>query len=233
MRVSSVSDRKIEDLTKTGLAQDEFVPFEHFARMMRKWWAIVLVAILGGLTGFGVHQFQPPLYEAQATFLASIDFNKVDLLHPPAPTPAPYQFTQYDEDISLVVVESSLRYVVPQVVEYARTIGLQVDSNTLLNQTTIERENAYWMLRFRSTDPVKVQKIVDYWADLGFADLQAKQKAGQLPSYIFFDLIQKADLPGSPRYFRTNVFVLAGAVIGLLVGVVLVNLPITWRRKGF
>ena len=57
-------------------------------------------------------------------------------------------------------------------------------------------------------------------------NLQANQKAGQIPPYIFFHLDQLADLPKTPMYFQTNSFVLAGTVIGLVVGILAVNLAI-------
>ena len=206
----------------------EFVPLDYFDRFFRFWWVLVACAVIGGAIGFFIHLSRPPIYEVQAVFMASIDFNKIDFMHPPAPTPAPYNLTQYDEDITLVLVESSLRQVVPQVVAFAQQNGWPFDASSLLNQSTIEREHAYWYLRFRNRDPVLAQKLVNYWAQAGFADLQTKQKDGKLPPYFFYDLVQLAELPKTPTYFQTNAFVFAGTIIGLMAGILLVNLPF-WK----
>ncbi len=210
----------------------EFVPLDYLDKFLRLWWVLIACAVIGGGIGFLIHLSKPPIYEAQAVFMGSIDFNKIDFMHPPAPTPAPYQLTQYDEDITLVLVEASLRQVVPQVVTYAQQNGWPFDAAGLLNQSTIEREHGFWYLRFRSQDPALAQKLVNYWAQAGFADLQAKQKDGKLPPYLLYDLVQLAQLPKNPTYFQTNAFVFAGAVIGLLAGILLVSLPIWKLRRG-
>ena len=211
--------------------QEEFEPFEHISRVVAFWWIIVLCGVLGGAAGFLVHVFKAPVYEAQAVFMASIDFNKVDFKNQPKTNQTPYQFTQYDEDISLVVVEASLRQVEPQVVAFAQQNGLNLDVPGLDHISTIERKHGYWELRYRSPDPALAQKMVNYWAQAGFADLKAKQTANKLPPYIFFDLVSLAELPKTPVYFQTNVFVLAGIVIGLAAGIFQVNMPFIKPRQ--
>jgi uncharacterized protein involved in exopolysaccharide biosynthesis len=208
----------------------ELIALEHFERMTHYWWLILAAALIGALLGFAINRARPPIYEAQAVLTANIDFNKVDFLHPPTPTPPPYKLTQYDEDLSLETVKASLLSVVPQVVEFAQQNGLSLDANDLMAQSTIERLNALWELRFRSANPVTAQKIVNYWAQAGYEDLQARQKSGRLPAYVLFDLIQKADLTASPTYFQTNVFVLAGGLIGIIAGIFIVNFVIKGSR---
>jgi uncharacterized protein involved in exopolysaccharide biosynthesis len=210
----------------TSAESKELIPLEQFTRIVRYWWLVVLVAVLGGMVGFIISRIKPPVFEAKAVFMASIDFNKIDFYHLPDGTPAPYKLTQYDEDISLVVVEASLRGVIPQVVAFAQQNGLKLDANQLEAQSTIERKNAYWEVRFRNSNPILTQKIVNYWAEQGFVDLKAKQQAGKLPVYIFFDLIQLAELPDQPIYFQTNILVLAGCLIGLVVGIMVLNFPL-------
>lgn len=212
---------------------EEFEPFEHISRTVTLWWVIVLCAVLGGAAGFVVHRFKPPLYEAKAVFMTSIDFNKLDFMNLPKTNHVPYQFTQYDEDVSLVVMQVALLQVKPQVLAYAQANGWPIDAATLDGLSTIERKHAIWELRFRYSDPALAQKLVNYWAQTGFADLQAKQKANQLPPYIFFDLIQLAELPKSPTYFQTNSLVLAGIVIGLVTGIFFVNMPFINPRKNY
>lgn len=201
---------------------DEFVPLDHFYRILQLWWGIVLLTVIGAGIGYLLHLSKPSLYEAKATFMASIDYNKIDFEQF---TPSPYELTQYDEDISLAMVDVSLRRVLPQVVTFAQQNGLDVDIEGLLDHTVIERQHAFWIVRVRDPNPERAQKITNYWANLAYADLRAQEKAGQLPVYIFFDLIQLAELPKTPTYLQINQFVFAGAVIGLIAGVILVNLP--------
>jgi len=208
----------------------EFEPLEHISRILTLWWVIVLCAVLGGAAGLIIHQFKPPLYEAQAVFMASIDFTKIDFSRSLLPS-NPYQFSQYDEDISLALVEASLRHVEPQVVTFAQNNNLAMDVGAIEDMSTIERKHAFWYLRFRSSDPAIAQKVVNYWAQTGLADLKTKKAANLLPVYIFFDLNQLADLPSRPTYFQTNSFVLAGIVIGLIFGLFLVNIPIGKIRR--
>jgi uncharacterized protein involved in exopolysaccharide biosynthesis len=204
------------------LSDDEFVPLDRFYRIVRFWWVVVLLAVIGGIFGYMVHRAKPELYEAQATFMASIDLNKVDF---EKLTPVPYEFTQYDEDISLVVVEASILQSTPQVVTFAQQNGLGIDKDGLMSLSVIERKHGYWFIRFRDPNPDMAQKIVNYWAKLAYADLQVKQKAEQIPPYIFFDLIQLAELPKTPTYLKTNQLVFAGTALGLVIGILLVNLP--------
>jgi hypothetical protein len=206
-------------------ASNEFVPVVHLNRLIRWWWLVFGLAVIGGVVGLVVHRLKPPQYEAQAVLLASIDFNKIDFMHPPEPTPVPYQLTQYDEDLNLAVVEAALRVVIPQVVAFANQNGLALDANSLMEHAIIERHHAFWYLRFRENDPALVQAVTNYWMDAGYAALQDWQKNGKMPTYIFFELVQKAELPTAPTFFHTNSFVLAGSMIGLVAGIILVNLP--------
>jgi hypothetical protein len=202
----------------------EFVPIENFKRILKFWWLVLLLSIAGGITGFIIHRQKPPVYEATAVFMASIDFNKIS---------TPYTLTQYDEDISLVTVEVVLKQALPSVEAFIKETNLSVATNVLLSQYVIERQNAYWELRFRYSDPVVAQKIVNFWAQLAMVRLQDWQKSGQMPPYIYFTLVQLATLPDHPVYFTTNSMVLSGSLIGLIAGVLVVNLPfLSVKKKG-
>ena len=214
-----------------AMLSEEFSPLDKFNQTLRFWWVIVLFMLGGGVSGFVIARFKPPLYEAHAVFAASIDFNKIDFMHPPDGSPPPYKLTQYDEDISLVWVEVSLREVIPQVAVFAQQNGWGLGEAAILGQASIERKHAYWELHFRSADPMVAQKIANYWAQQAYADLQAKQKIGALPAYLIFDLVQLAQLPSQPMYFRTNALVLASGLIGLLMGALGVNLPFRRRKS--
>jgi uncharacterized protein involved in exopolysaccharide biosynthesis len=208
----------------------DFEAHDHISPMLALWWVLVICSVIGGVAGHIVNRFKPPVYEARAVLMASIDFNKIDFFYSES-TPPPPQFSEGDENLSLNIVGVSLTDVEPQVVTYAQQSGILIDAALLKGQSTIERKHAYWNVSFRHPDPAVAQDIVNYWAQQALADLQAKQKMNQLSPYIFFDLIQLADLPKSPKYFRTNWFVLTGGVIGLVIGIFLVSLPLNRSRK--
>ena len=208
----------------------DFEAYDHLSPTLALWWVLVICSIIGGVAGYIMHRFKPPVYEARAVFMASIDFNKVDFSYFESTTP-PHQFSEADENNSLELVRASLLNVEPQVVTYAQQKGLLIDAVLLKGQSTIERKHALWDVYFRYPDPTVAQDIINYWAQQALEDLQAKQKMNQLPPYIFFDLIQLADLPKNPTYVNTNSFVLAGGVIGLVVGIFLVNLPLNRSRQ--
>jgi uncharacterized protein involved in exopolysaccharide biosynthesis len=211
---------------------DELVPFDFFTRLIHSWWLVVLLAFIGGGAGLLVHNFRPPVYEAQAVLTASIDYNKINFLRPPAgSTPVPYQFSQYDEDLALSAIDASLQQVIPQVISYAQKSGSVMDADTFAAQSTVERRHAIWDVRYRSSDPAFAQKVVNYWAQQGFADLKVKRSEGTLEPYITFDLVQLADLPTKPAYLQTNTFVFAGGILGLIAGLLAVNLPFFGAKK--
>jgi uncharacterized protein involved in exopolysaccharide biosynthesis len=201
----------------------EFVPVENLKRMLKFWWLVLLLSIAGGIFGFIIHRQKPPLYEAKVVFMASIDFNKLP--------PPPYTLTQYDEDITLVLVEVAIRQSLPTVSGYVLDNHLMTDPDLVHDQSSIERQNAYWELRFRYSDPVVAQNVTNYWAQQAFTLLQDWQKSGQMPAYLFFDLVQLATLPSRPVYFETNKMVLAGGLVGLMAGVLIVNFPFLNRKK--
>jgi hypothetical protein len=199
----------------------ELIPLDNFKRMLKFWWLVLLFSIVGGIVGYIIHRQKPPLYEAKAIFMASIDFNKIS---------PPYTLTQYDEDISLVNVEVALIEARSSVSSYVLTNNFFSDPNLLLYQSVIERKNAYWELRFRYSDPIVAQNITNYWAHQALILLQEWQKSDQMPSYLYFDLVQLATLPDRPVYFETNKMVMAGSLIGLLSGLLIVNFPLLNKK---
>jgi hypothetical protein len=210
---------------------EEFIPMDYFSWVARWWWVAVLCAILGGFFGFLFSRLQPPVYEAQAVFTATLDYNKIDFMHFPVTTPSPYKMTQYDEDLALSVVNASLVLVIPQVVSFAQQNGINIDLPEFKILSTIERKNAFWDVRFRSNDPAVAQKIVNFWAQQGFADMQIKQNANKIPNYVLFDLVELADLPKVPAYFQTNSAVLMGGVVGLVLGFILMNFRLSRFKR--
>jgi hypothetical protein len=201
--------------------ESEFYPLDALKRLMRLWWLLALTGILGGLVGFGFHRLNRPVYESQAVYQASLDFTQASQFI----KPNDLSLSQYDEDIALEAVHAALLEVQPAVAAAANKQGISLPLNQFMTNSTVEREHAFWMVRYRNTDPKVAQEVVSLWTNTATQAMQAYQKDGRMKQYVFFELVSPASLPSQPTYFRTNQVVLAGGLAGLVIGILLTNLP--------
>lgn len=198
---------------------DELILVERFQRLLARWWLLVIAALAGALIGYLFNMLRPPVYEATARFYVSIDSSKTaHLLDQPL-------MYQYDEDMALAATEHILRdALVREIVsEAALKEGIQVAPADLLVDGHIERKHAFWELSYRNPDPGVAQKVVNLWAETGYKSMLAWKENGMLVDYIVFNEFTPADLPEEPVLFDRNSLMLAGAVLGLIAGVVLAN----------
>ncbi len=75
------------------------------------------------------------------------------------------------------------------------------------------------------------QQMVNEWAEMGYIDMQAKQANGDYPNYVSVQLTEHANYPLMPTNFRQRELSLAGGVIGLVIGVLALNLPFFSLKK--
>jgi hypothetical protein len=205
----------------------EFVPLDAFIRAMRLWWLVALLGILGGVSGFVFHRLRPPLYESQAVYHASLDFNQAGQFI----KPNDLSLSQYDEDLALEAVHAALIAVEPLVITGIQQQNINLDLDTLQKNSIIERDHAYWKIRFRHTDPIIAQKVVAMWTDAGTRVMGVFQKEGTMKPYVIYQLVSPASLPTQPTYLKTNQVVLAGGLIGLVAGILLTSLNLPFIRK--
>jgi uncharacterized protein involved in exopolysaccharide biosynthesis len=198
----------------------EIITLDEFQRTLNLWWLVALVTIFGGVAGFAFRYIAPPAYESKATFHVAVDFTNT-VLNKPEMAPARI----YDEDQSMQTVQVAFLEAIPQVVAYAKSLGTPLDDNSFGQNSSIERMLALWDIRFRDKDPVIAQKIVNQWAILSLNNLDQKKLSGALKPYLSYELVNKASLPIKPSYFQTNILVLAGCIIGLVIGIALTNFP--------
>lgn len=189
---------------------NEFVPVDHFYRIVRLWWVVVLWVLIGGLMGYIVHLSHPPLYEATASLYVGIDFDKVE----------GGPLTQYDEDMVLSIVRQA--FFAPEVrdamisSEEYQSSGLDIYQWS--QAIKVEREHAFWKIRASLTNPEMAQIMVNKWAELGYQYLYSLRENGDLPNYILLEPPIPAELPLKPKNFGLNQLVLAGSLIGFIVG---------------
>ncbi|HPH98195.1 MAG TPA: hypothetical protein PKW33_18700 [Anaerolineaceae bacterium] len=200
-------------------------PSDLLTAALRWWWVLVLAAILGGAGGFVFERLQPPLYEARAAINGNLLFDSIGVCVPTpapppegAPTPTPFSLTQYDEDMALAVIQDSLVEVMPQAAALAN-----MDQPTFLQNAIVERKHNLWEVRFRHADAQTAQQVTNAWLRLGLQRLEEKRASGRVRPYVTYSLQEEAALPTTPTYYRTNLLVLCGTLIGLLAGVVFLS----------
>ncbi len=199
------------------MALDEFNPYKYFMNLLRYWWVVFLAALLGGVVGFIFFQFHPPIYEATATYLVTID-----------QTQFPFQgvredLIQYNEDLAINTTGGILLStpVLNQVVDQLKAAGKTITTTELLQNYTIERKQETWELRYRSQVPLDAQAVVNAWAQVGYQALLANQASGKVPKFVIFQPPSQASIPTEPVVYGLNKLILAGALIGLVMGIII------------
>ncbi len=158
---------------------DAFSPYDFTRRMLRYWKLVILVMIVGGLTGWLVHLSQPPMYESQAAI--SFAFNVVRY----GPLP------QMDEDYAMgaagaIIATSPVpEYVYQQALQH----GIGALSQYPVGQTVfIERKSFQWVIRVRNADPQAAAFIANTWAGRAYQELlaasQHAERADSLRIYL-------------------------------------------------
>ena len=199
---------------------NEFSPYNYFIRLIDFWWVVALATFIGGLFGFIFFQLNPPIYEATATYTVTIDLETFPIQD------FPQDMLQYNEDMALNTTKSILLSpeVRQQVVTSVNEQGISLTPEELVKNYTIERKHDIWELRYRSENPQDAQTIANTWADLGYQAMLASQQAGKMPAYVVFEAPSLATTPQEPVIYDRNRLIIAGAVIGFILGVLTTSL---------
>ncbi len=125
------------------MTSNEFSPYVQFNRVMNLWWLIAVATILGGAFGYLFYQLHPPVYEATATYIVTIDLNRFPIQG------MREDLIQYNEDLALNTTQDAL-FSLPvrdNVITQAKSLGLSLSPFDLLKDSTIERKQDVWELR--------------------------------------------------------------------------------------
>lgn len=199
------------------MTSNEISPYEYFNRVMGLWWIVLIATILGGALGFVFHSLHPPVYEATATFFVTIDQNRF-----------PFQglgenIIQYNEDMAVNTTEGALisTEVRDNVITQVETFGISLNAYNLLKNSTIERKHDIWELRYRSENPADAQTVVNTWAKIGYQAMLSWQETGKAPDFVVFQPPTEAPVPQEPVLYGRNNLMLAGAMIGFIIGILI------------
>ncbi len=189
---------------------NELYPLKVFEHWMRYWWLPVIACLLGGLCGYAIHLSHPPVYEATATFYAALDLNKI----------APLDLTENEEDLALEQMSAALfsAQTIQALQKATAGQGLNIDYSRLYTDATVERQHAFWNVRYRSGDPRLSQAFVNTWVEVGYTTIQTWQKSGLIKPYIIIDPPTPAPLPQQPVNYEQSRLILAGSLVGFIIG---------------
>jgi len=142
--------------------ENKFKPLDILQSITRRWWVTVLCMVIGGLCALLLTRFILPVYETSASFSVTIDYTRTGAL-------SDVQEDQAMRGIGYVitsdeVIESVVKEVKSQQSDYSR-IQFEKDS-------TLDREEFRWTLRYRSTDPALAEKVAIIWADTSNSIIQ-------------------------------------------------------------
>lgn len=202
------------------MTSNEFSPYEYFNRVIGLWWLVALATFLGGAFGYLFYHLHPSEYEATATYIVTIDLNRF-----------PFQgvredLIQYNEDLAVNSTQNALlsQEVLDKLITQLKTLGISLTKNDIIKNSTIERKQDVWELRYRSQDPLVAQKIVDTWSEIGYQAMLSWQESGKTPDYVIFQSPTQADIPQEPVVYDRNKVILAGALIGFIFGILITTL---------
>lgn len=211
--------------------RDVIDPVSSFNNLIKSWWKILSITVLGGLIGLLISFVLPPKYQAEAIFHASIDFTQINYENMVGEYGDPLVWTQFEEDLALQAVERVILKRTKWAFEYAQSLDPDITGEEFQDSTQIQRYLAKWYLRFRHEDPQVAQLIVNFWAEEAVEELKAAQDAGVLESFVIVDLTSLADLPSRAIYHNRNVLVLAGTFTGLFIGIFVVDFSQRYLRR--
>jgi capsular polysaccharide biosynthesis protein len=194
---------------------DEIIPLIYFYRIKNLWWLAVLATLLGGLIGFLFSMAHGPIYEATATFVLNVDMSKFPQ----------FPLEHQDEELALYNIQTAILdpQTLNQVIQEASSQQIPLTQKELLTNYSMERRLTIWELRYRDPDAATAQKIVNIWADKAFEVFRSLQQSGTVPSYVIMQGKTSAEFPESAIYFPPTQLILAGGLIGLVVGIMIIE----------
>lgn len=201
----------------TTMSYIEFSPLDYLRRIVNLWWLVFISILLGGTLGFIFFQLHHPVYEATATYFVTIDLTRFPIQG------VREDLVQYNEDMAVNTTEGALlsNQVLDEVILQAKQAGFSLTRLDLLDNVTIERKHDIWELRYRSQVPADAQTIVNLWAQIGYQAMLSWQTSGLAPEYVIFQPPSPASLPQQPVLYGRNNLIIAGVLIGLIVGIFL------------
>ncbi|MEZ0395271.1 MAG: hypothetical protein ABWK53_02380 [Anaerolineales bacterium] len=147
---------------------DAFDPLTVFGRLLRGWWLMALLALVGALMGRAAALFLPPVYVAQAEYYVSFDFDLFAAEH------------HLEHIVSLDLREplgavDDLIYadeVIADAVRRLQAAGLSMSEQEFRAHIRLDRYYTTWMFTARHSDPQTAARLANAWAQAADPVLQ-------------------------------------------------------------
>jgi hypothetical protein len=140
-------------------------PRDVLGNALHGWWAIVALALLGGLVGLGVHSLLPTVYESHFDIQVNADLTNLG------------EWTQYEQDVAYEIV-AGIFYLPPMQNRIAQELGkngISLDTSQVNQAMAYERRVGTWRFRMRANTSQAAEQLARIWLKLGSADLKAAQ----------------------------------------------------------
>jgi hypothetical protein len=144
---------------------DILQPRKILETILKNWWIVTLLIVLGGLIGLGLNRLVPPLYESGFSILTSVDYTNTG------------EMTQFEEDLGMEAVGAVLFNppLLEKIAQFARQEGIQIDANQLASAMRVERRIGTWRARVDRADPQQSLRLAQIWLKMASADLKSAQ----------------------------------------------------------
>lgn len=181
--------------------------------ILRKWWLLALLAVIGGGIGFLYVNFGPPRYQAEATlYIVQSDSEMERAMDYDDFALSKYLVEQYANIISTRTVQTSI----------LREVGVDSlttdDLNDMVELVTQEDSNLF-VIRATGSDPEMVKDIADATAN-EFSSQLNRLSQTNVVGVLDYALVPNTIAPG---YLKTRI--LFGVLLGLMtaLGVIYVT----------
>ncbi len=135
--------------------KEYFVPKDYFVKMLRHWFYLPIGMLLGGILGLLLNGFVPPVYEAQAKFVVTIDYTRTGYL------------SDIQEDQAMRGIGSLINsdFILQKTIDDAHSEYADASFSDIKKQSRLERGEFEWYIRIRDKDARKANTLVNLWAE--------------------------------------------------------------------
>lgn len=122
-------------------------------RLLKFWWLIIILAIIGGISGFLLASAISPRYEAVARLSTSIDYSI-------SPNIEDYQEDRIIQDVGFLIISDEVLRNTRQALSLE---GIDISEEETREMFYIERLDDLWTLRVTNPDPRLAAKMANAW----------------------------------------------------------------------
>lgn len=148
---------------------NEITPLEALNLVLRKWYLLVLLGIVGGMAGYGASILLPPQYEARAVL-------QVTLFLP--------EGTAYTDEQTDYILNSAIDVVFSKSLIEQFVVRFQDSGDLKFDDFSLERRESYWDFVVRSRDQELAAEAANAWLDESLARLEVAGAHSLLASQL-------------------------------------------------